>query len=54
MNISSVKPNMRLHRLNRRRFLTASLTAVSAATLGLRLHAAEDNGLSFDPGTDII
>ena len=45
---------MELPSLNRRRFLTTSLTAASAVTLGFPLNASEATGYSFDPGTDII
>ena len=45
---------MRLPNLNRRRFLTRSLTAASAAALGFRSGAAEAGGFQFDPTTDII
>lgn len=43
-----------MNALNRRHFLATGLTAVSAATLGLRLRAAEATRFTFDPSTDII
>jgi len=40
--------------MNRRRFLTTSLAAASAATLGLRLGGAESSGVQFKPEENII
>lgn len=45
---------MRSPGMNRRRFLTASLTAASAAALGLRLGGAEASGFEFEPEKNII
>ena len=45
---------MRSPGMNRRRFLTASLTAASAAALWLRLGGAEASGFEFEPEKNII
>ena len=40
--------------MNRRRFLATSLTAMSAATLGFRLEAADASDFAFEPERNII